>query len=375
MNRTRGGAVGARLFGTLAAVATAGVLVYSTQAEASPTADSASSIPPAAAPDPAPRPVAPAAKAGKPVGRAAFARPPSIPFPKDNAYTPQRELLGRTLFFDPRLSGSEAISCASCHNPGFAWGDGLAKGIGHAGKQLGRRSPTVLNLAWAGAFFWDGRASSLEEQALGPIASPGEMNMPLGDVEKKVRSIAGYAPLFEAAYPGAPVGTQTMAKAIATFERTVVSGLAPFDGWVAGDESAISDSAKRGFALFTGKAACNACHAGWRFTDDSFQDIGVPGKDPGRGKLLKDIASMQFAFKTPTLRNVDQRGPYMHDGSERTLEAVVDLYAQGGRTKRASLSGDIKPFTLSAGEKSDLVSFLHTLTSADAMPVLPLLPR
>lgn len=249
------------------------------------------------------------------------------------------------------------------------------RGSGHAGKQLGRRSPTILNLAWGGAFFWDGRASTLEEQALGPIASPGEMNMPLGELEKKVRSIPGYASLFEAAYPGAPVGTQTMAKAIATFERTVVSGLAPFDGWAAGDEHAIGDDAKRGFALFTGKAHCNACHTGWRFTDDSFQDIGVPGKDPGRGKLLKDIATMQFAFKTPTLRNVDKRGPYMHDGSERTLESVVELYAQGGRARRPSLSGDIKPFTLSAEEKHDLVAFLHTLTSSDEMPSIPLLPR
>jgi cytochrome c peroxidase len=349
----------------LATLTVSGLTAYGSQATAAPGTD-----PPAQAPAPAPM-AAPA----KPVGRAAFVRPASMLFPKENAFSPERELLGRTLFFDPRLSRSEAISCASCHNPGFAWGDGLAKGIGHGGKALGRRSPTIIDVAWAPALFWDGRASSLEEQALGPIASPGEMNMPLDVMEKRVRAIPGYAPLFAAAYPGAPVGRDSIAKAIATFERTVVSSIAPFDSWVAGDESAISEGAKRGFALFTGKARCNACHAGWRFTDDSFQDIGVPGKDVGRGKLLKDIPTMQYAFKTPTLRNVDRRAPFMHDGSESTLESVVDLYALGGRAKRPSLSGDIKPFPMTAEERSDLVAFLRTLTSADPMPSLPLMPR
>ncbi len=204
--------------------------------------------------------------------RLKYVRPTEIPFPKSNQYTPARELLGRTLFFDPRLSGSKFISCATCHNPGFSWGDGLPLAIGHGMKQLGRRTPTILNLAWAELLFWDGRAESLEEQALGPIAAPGEMNQPLDKMIATVSSIRGYKPLFESAYPGEPANEKTVARAIATFERSVVSGQAPFDKWIAGDESAISEKAKHGFDLFNTKAACATCHSGWAFTDGGFHD-------------------------------------------------------------------------------------------------------
>jgi cytochrome c peroxidase len=173
--------------------------------------------------------------------------------------------------------------------------------------------------------FWDCRAESLEEQALGPIAAVGEMNMPLEDLIPKVAAIEGYRRLFAMAYPGERLSGQTLAKAIATFERTVVSGLAPFDEWVAGQEEAIPESAKRGFVLFNDKARCAACHSGWNFTDGSFHDIGLPSADPGRGKFLPKITRMQHAFKTPTLRNVDHRAPYMHDGSVATLREVIDL--------------------------------------------------
>ena len=162
-----------------------------------------------------------------------YVRPTAIPFPPDNSYTKDRELLGKTLFFDPRLSRSGATSCASCHNPGFGWSDGLSKGIGFDAKPLARHSPTILNTAWADLLFWDGRADSLESQALGPITSPAEMNLSMDELIKRVNNIAGYKPLFESAYPGAVVDPSTVARAIATFERTVISGQTPFDRSVA----------------------------------------------------------------------------------------------------------------------------------------------
>lgn len=306
--------------------------------------------------------------------KATYQRPVSIPFPADNGYTKEREVLGRTLFFDPRLSVSNFISCASCHNPGFSWGDGLPKGIGHGMREVGRRTPTILNAAWPELLFWDGRAESLEAQALGPIEAPGEMNMPLDQLLPKLQGIEGYRLLFEMAYPGEGISKTTLGKAIATFERTVVSGVAPVDKWIAGQEDAIADAAKRGFMLFTGKAKCAACHSTWRFTDNSFHDIGLPSTDPGRGKLLPQITRMQHAFKTPTLRNVDQRGPYMHDGSVPTLRAVIDLYDTAG-IARPSRSPEITPLGLTEGEKEDLIAFLRTLTSVDPPVPVPVLPR
>ena len=195
-------------------------------------------------------------------------------------------LLGKRLYFDTRLSVTSAQSCASCHNPGFGWGDGLAVGVGHGMAKLGRHSPTVVNAAWGAIFMWDGRLANLEEQALGPIQSPGEMNMPIEQLMERLTSIAEYKPLFAEAFPGEDMSAKTLAKAIATYERTVVSERAPFDDWIEGNEQAISEDAKRGFALFNGKARCSSCHEGWNFTNDGFQDIGLPSEDVGRGKFL-----------------------------------------------------------------------------------------
>jgi cytochrome c peroxidase len=310
-----------------------------------------------------------------PPNAAEYARTAEVAYPEDNRPTAARELLGRTLFFDPRLSGSNWISCASCHNPGFSWGDGLPKAIGHGMQQLGRRTPTLLNLAWSPALFWDGRAETLEEQALGPIQAPGEMNLSLPQLEERLRSIAGYRRLFEDAYPGEEISAARVASAIATFERTIVSGEAPFDRWIAGDAQAITAPAQRGFALFNGKARCNVCHTGWRLTDDSFHDVGVEGDDPGRGRVLPKLKVAQFAFKTPTLRNVASRAPYLHNGSAATLMAVIELYDQGGLVRRPTLSPEIKPLGLSQSEKQELVEFLQTLTSRDAAVSVPALPH
>lgn len=303
-----------------------------------------------------------------------FKRPTEIPFPKENGFTPARAVLGKALFFDPRLSAANSTACVTCHNPSFSWGDGLALGGGFGSKELARRTPTILNVAWGEEYFWDGRAESLEEQALGPIQSTGEMNMPLDKMVAKISAIKGYQPLFEQAYPGDGINEKVIAKAIATYERTVVSGPAPFDEWINGRESAISDSAKYGFDLFNTKALCVQCHAGWNFTDDGFHDIGVADADLGRGKVLPQIAAVRHAFKTPTLRNVAQRRPYLHNGSETNLEAVMRFYNQGGLAQRDSLDINIKPLKLTEEEMRHLCDFLLTLSSQDSPVTFPTLP-
>jgi cytochrome c peroxidase len=222
--------------------------------------------------------------------------------------------------------------------------------------------------------FWDGRADSLEAQALGPIQSAAEMNLPLDQAIQRLSAIPGYKTLFAKAYPGEPICDKTIAKAIATFERTVVSSDAPFDRWIAGDSQVISAQAKQGFDLFNGKAGCAQCHSGWNFTDGGFHDIGLADADLGRGALLK-LDAMQHAFKTPTLRNAAVRAPYMHDGSESSLEAVIDFYDSGSQTLRSSVSPEIRPLHLSAQEKSALISFIQTLTSPDKTVFIPALPR
>ncbi len=300
-----------------------------------------------------------------------YVRPADIPFPKDNPFSEAKAKLGEMLFFDPRLSGANYISCASCHNPAFSWGDGLPRGIGHGMTVLGRRTPTVLNLAWSDLLMWDGRKANLEEQALGPMSTPAEMNQELDKLPEKLKAIAGYRRQFDEVFPGEEITVANAAKAIATYERTIVSGPAPFDRWIAGDETAISERAKRGFVLFNGKGNCSACHTGWNFTDNSFRDIGLPDADVGRGKIL-DLPSMQHAFKTPTLRDVERRGPYMHDGSVPSLLAVVEHYDRGG-VQRPSLSDEMRPLHLSSEEKADLVEFLLTLTGDNAPVSVPVL--
>ena len=308
-------------------------------------------------------------------GLEAFRRPASVPHPEDNAGSEARAALGKRLFFDPRLSASGIVSCGTCHNPAFDWADGLPRAVGHRMKPLARRTPTILNVAWVELLFWDGRAETLEEQALGPIASPDEMAMDLEQMVRTIDEIEGYRSWFARAYPGEPISKETVARAIAAFERTVVSGTAPFDLWVAGDDDAVSESAKRGFQLFVGEARCSTCHAGWRFTDDSFHDIGTLTDDVGRGSLFEGVTPLRHAFKTPTLRNVDRRGPYMHNGSEATLADVIALYGDGGRVKRASLSEEIRPLALGDADERDLLAFLATLTSDDPAPTIPALPR
>mgnify|MGYP001171540983 CR=1 FL=1 len=306
--------------------------------------------------------------------RASYRRPRTIPFPADNPYTFEKVVLGKKLYFDTRLSQANLLSCASCHSPAYGWSDGQPTGVGHLMKRLGRRSPTIINAAYGVIFMWDGRADSLEEQALGPIQADVEMAMPIDQLLTRLKAIKEYPPLFEAAFPGKGITAQNIGKAIATYERTVISGRAPFDAWIDGDERAISDAAKRGFTLFNTKADCNKCHSGWNFTDDSFHDIGLASPDIGRGKFLTEVLKSQHAFKTPGLREITHRAPFMHNGSMRTLEQIIEHYSTGG-IDRPSRSELIKPLSLTDQEKADLVAFLKTLTSHLSPTAMPVLPR
>src|SRR5580765_2063577 len=200
------------------------------------------------------------------------------------------------------------------------------------------------------------------------------MNMPLDQLMGRLTTIPEYKPLFEAAFPGEAMSPKTLAKAIATYERTVVSERAPFDSWIEGNEKAISEEAKRGFAVFNGKALCSACHEGCNFTNDGFQDIGLPSKGVGRGEFMPGVVKMQHAFKTPGLREITRRSPFMHDGSLATLEAVVEHYDHGG-VERPSRADLMKPLGLSAQEKTDLVAFLKSLSSDLTPTAAPVLPR
>jgi cytochrome c peroxidase len=306
--------------------------------------------------------------------RAAYRRPKVIPFPKSNPYTLEKAQLGKMLYFDTRLSAANVLSCASCHSPAYGWGDGQPRGVGHGMKVLGRRSPTIINAAFGQIFMWDGRAATLEQQALGPIQADVEMNLPLEDLLARLKSIPEYGPMFKAAFAEQEITAPQIANAIATYERTVVSARAPFDAWVEGDEKAISEAARRGFVTFNGKANCATCHSGWNFTDDSFHDIGLASEDVGRGKFLPSVEKMKYAFKTPGLREITRRGPFMHDGSVSTLDAVIEHYDRGG-IERPSRSENMKPLRLATQEKSDLVAFLNTLTSALVPTTMPVLPR
>jgi cytochrome c peroxidase len=293
----------------------------------------------------------------------AYRRPPPRPIENQALVN-----LGRDLFFEPRISASGKTSCASCHYPELGWAVTDARSHNDSGKLTSRKSQPLIGLGYAdnAPVGWDGRSATLETQAKTSIAT-GSMSMRETDtpmkveaIEERLRSVPGYAAKFAAAVPNASVNIDAIAQAIAAFERTIEPGIAPFDGWVAGDENAIPESAKRGFALFTGKATCFGCHSGWRFTDDKFHDIGTTTTDQGRGREVKD-EKLNYAFKTPTLRSVALRAPYMHNALIDDLSEVVRHYEKGG-INRPSRSPIMYAIELSEQERLDLVAFMETLT-------------
>jgi cytochrome c peroxidase len=295
--------------------------------------------------------------------KAKFRRPGAIPFPASNPFSEAKRALGETLFHDTRLSADGAFACATCHDIGKGLSDGRATAVGVPGRALARHTPKLWNLAWAGPVFWDGRARSLEEQVAGPIIAPDEMAQPIAPLVAHLAADPAYARAFAQAFPDNPrASEENLKKAIATFERTLVSPQTRFDRWIAGDDGALSRQEVDGFRLFAGKAGCANCHAGWAFTDYAFHDIGLESEDRGRGAVLR-LPVVEHAFKTPSLRETGRSAPYMHDGSLGTLADVVRHYA-GGIVQRPTLSPDLRrSLTLSEGERAALVAFLGTLTS------------
>lgn len=294
-----------------------------------------------------------------------------IEYPDDEPHSDAEIDLGKKLFFDTRLSKNNNQSCASCHNPELGFSDGLDKGLGTSGTKLGRNAPHIYNLAWGVSFFWDGRATSLEEQALGPIMSTAEMQMTPEITIERLSKISEYTKAFTTIYEDG-LTFDNVGRAIAAFERTIISNNSAFDQYMAGDMTAMSPAAIRGLGLFVGKGNCIACHDGPNFTDESFHNIGLNDGDKGRFEISKDKTQLG-AFKTPGLRNIIFSAPYMHDGSLGTLQEVVEHYNQGAPNVK-NVSALIKPLNLSEQEVSDLVAFMAALTD----PVIikrPTLPK
>ncbi|MFI5247424.1 MAG: cytochrome-c peroxidase [Nitrospirales bacterium] len=303
--------------------------------------------------------------------------PTSIPTPSTNLNYKAKIDLGKQLYFDGRLSKSGAIPCAFCHNPGTGFADPRQTSIGIGGGVGGRQAPTVYNTAFNHLQFWDGRARSLEEQAIGPIQNPIEMGETHENVVSKLKKIKGYQQQFRAVF-GTEVSLQGIAEAIAAYERTVISTNSSFDKYVAGDPKAMDESAVRGMALFKGKARCILCHNGPNFTDNQFHNLGVPQVGPLKEDLGRYYVTKaekdKAAFKTPTLRSITETAPYMHDGALKTLEEAVDFLNAGGGAN-PNLSTLVKPLNLTPEEKTDLVAFLKALTGEPIPFQFPKLPK
>jgi len=326
--------------------------------------------------------------------------PPEVP--AENPPTAAKVALGRKLYFDTRISTDGTVACVTCHDPrhGFADGRGKPTSAGVGGALGTRNAPTVLNAAFLASQFWDGRAPTLEEQAVQPLVNPIEHGFTdQAAVLAKLRTLGEYPPLFQQAFGSPELTTQRVGQAIASFERTLLSLDAPIDRFLAGDVKAISASAERGWELFNGKARCNTCHGRIDvlplFTDDLFHNLGVgvervdfaavsrkaaaavergasvdelaltnaEASELGRFLVTREAKDLG-AFKTPQLRNVAKTAPYMHDGSEASLRDVIELYARGGNPN-PYLDGGMRPLALTDPEKADLVALLETFTSGD----------
>jgi len=287
--------------------------------------------------------------------------PSDPPFPLFNPPSVAKIDLGKELFFDPILSGENSVSCASCHNPAYAWTDLERFSRGETGTPRPRRTPSLQDVGWNTLFARDGRVETLEGFILGPIAHGEEMNQDLDSLPIELASTTIYPDRFEAAFGSRSINLDGISQSLATYVRTLRSAISPFDRWIAGDPTAMSGSAKAGFKLFTGKAGCSQCHSGWRFTDQQFHDIGIKTDDKGRGRLKPNVPRLQYAFKTPSLRNVAIRPPYMHNGSVSSLEKVIEHY-QSSFISRPSTSPKIQVLYLTVQEKLNLSEFLKNLT-------------
>lgn len=286
-----------------------------------------------------------------------------MPAPEQNPLTPAKAGLGRKLFFDKVLSRDRSVSCASCHDPDLAFTDDEPIAVGVEGKKGNRRTPRLINRGYGRLFFWDGRAASLEEQVLEPIQNPIEMDLTLPEVVARLAEEGDYAAAFSDVF-GGPPSERTLAFALASYVRTILSGNSPYDRYLAGGGEALSEPQQRGLEVFLGKGNCAVCHLGPNLTDEEFHNTGVGwerGKpaDVGRFEVTGAQADLG-AFKTPGLREVAITGPYMHDGSLATLEDVVEFYDNGGEPNPA-LDPDMQKLNLTEQEKQDLVEFMKAL--------------
>jgi cytochrome c peroxidase len=327
-----------------------------------------------------------------------------VNLPQDNPFSEAKVALGRLLFFDPRLSANSAISCASCHQPNQGWTDGLPLSFGYAGSVHWRNTPTVINSAFHPKLDWDGKALRLDIQAQGAMKGAVAMNMDPVMVEERLRQIPEYVKRFDDVFgPGGP-WFEDASRAIAIFQSTILSSNVPFDRFMEGDESALSESEKRGFKLFTTTAGCSACHRGRLFTDENFHGLGVPTPEQFSTDAIREITfkyqlrsrgvseevyrtatddpglylvtkvDTDFGqFRTPMLRELGQTGPYMHNGAFATLEEVIEFYNSGGG-ESPNLDPLLRPLGLTEQNKSDLMAFLMSLTGDPILVEEPQLP-
>ncbi len=298
--------------------------------------------------------------------------------PADNPLTAAKIELGKQLFFDPRLSSDNSISCASCHDPQHGWSNGERFATGVRGQKGGRSAPSIINAGYFYFQFWDGRAQHVEGQALGPIENPIEMDLKLPQLVEKLNAIPGYREQFQAVF-GSDATAEYIAQAIGAFERTIVSGNAPYDRFQAGDKTALSEAAQRGMDVFFNAGHCSACHSGPTFSDGAFHNLGISihASEPDLGRYaISKLGGDRGAFKTPGLREIARTAPYMHDGSLATLEDVIDYYDQGG-TANEHLDEEIYPLNLTEQQKADLIVFLKEGLSSDEYPLVapPPLPE
>jgi cytochrome c peroxidase len=317
--------------------------------------------------------------------------PPTPPSPDENPWSHAKADLGKQLFFDPRLSGTGLVTCASCHFPEFGWEDGLTTAVRFGGTVMQLSSPTMVNLGYNTIYMWDGRMSTLEKQA---VAGQGimadinagmeELGLKEGKHIERLKAVKGYQSAFAKAFPNEPVAAQisrdTIAKAIAAFERTIVSNNSPFDAWVKGDKNAMTAHQINGFKVFVGKGNCVSCHSAPNFTDNGFHNLGLKSfadKDHHKGRMTQKPthATTDGAFKTPTWREISLRAPYFHDGSAKNLLEVVEHYNRGGDVK-TNLSPMLQSsLGLSKDEKLSLIAFMEALTSHAKPFVYPVLPK
>jgi cytochrome c peroxidase len=268
------------------------------------------------------------------------------------------------LFFDPSLSVNRTVSCATCHVPDHAFAGGDPAPLGVTGKPLRRRVPTLINRAYGRSQFYDGRAATLEAQIFGPITDPDEMGTTSHGAVEAISQIVGYRPLFEQAFGDPQITFERITDAIASFERTILSGNSPYDRFLKGDKNALSPQARRGLQIFERSGECSECHNGFNFTDEKFASLGI-----GLDQVPPDLGLAGITgrrrddgkFKVPTLREVAHTGPYMHDRRFKTLDDVVEFYRKGGQPS-PHLDSRIAPFFLDRPAESDLIAFLDSLS-------------